>query len=158
MKVDEEITAMSLYNAFKLIYERNKPKIHTDMQKLLIAFMLALGDLAIVSKMGESTSMDVEKITQKLSMKLENALGKGLEKLGNLIEASLANHKELQNSTKKLGEVAEVIQKTTMGINKNLAESLKYLKQTNHNGELIQGNATITAPPPTSWNEHKNKG
>ena len=49
--------------------------------------------------------------------------GKGLQKLSNLIDVSLANHTDIQNSTKKLGEAAEVISKVTEDVSKNLVEA-----------------------------------
>jgi hypothetical protein len=54
--------------------------------------------------------------------KADLALEKGLEKLSTLMDVSLANQREIQNTTKKLGETADMIHKASIDVSKNVAE------------------------------------
>ena len=59
--------------------------------------------------------------TKRPSIDLEGTLEKGLEKLSNLVEASLDNQTELQRTSKELEETAEDIRKSMQDVNNNLA-------------------------------------
>ena len=66
----------------------------------------------------QSKEGEVERHTKQISTQIDSAVEKGLQKLSNLIDVSVANHMDIQNSTKKLGEVAEVISKATKDVSK----------------------------------------
>ena len=119
LKQDEKVTDMSIYKAYQLLCEKIRPKIQPDLSKLLVAFLIPLGELALNSELEKSKK--VEEAPKTLSGKMDETLEKGLEKLSTLVEASLANQKELQNTSKKLEEAAEDIHKSTQDVNRNLA-------------------------------------
>ena len=79
----------------------------------------SLGELALQKE--QNKGEEVERLAKQISTQIESTVEKGLQKLSNLIDVSLANHTDIQNSTKKLGEAAEVISKATDDISKNLA-------------------------------------
>ena len=83
--------------------------------------MMLLGELATEKEL--SRGGEAEKIAKQVSTHIDSAVEKGIQKLSNLVNVSLANQKDLQNTAKKLGEVAEVIHKTTEEVSKNLAEA-----------------------------------
>ena len=58
-----------------------------------------------------------------MSAQIDSAVERGMQKLSSLIDDSLANQKDIQNSVKRLGEVAEDIHKVTEEVSKNLAEA-----------------------------------
>ena len=101
-----------------MLCEKIRPKMQPDVSKLMVAFLIPLGELALNSEL--ENNADVEGVAKKLSVKIDGALGKGLEKLSTLVEASLANQKELQNTSKKLEETAEDIRKSSQEVNRNL--------------------------------------
>ena len=119
LKGDEPVTAMSVYEAFKKIFERVKSKCQPDAHTTLISFMMVLGELALQKE--QNKGEEAERLAKQISMQIESTVEKGLQKLSNLIDVSLANHTDIQNSTKKLGEAAEVISKATEDVSKNLA-------------------------------------
>jgi hypothetical protein len=119
LKEGTPLTVASTFNAYKLIYDSCKDKVPSDVRKVLVSFLAILGELAIKNK--QEVDPNVEGLAQRLSSKLESTMEKGLTKLSNLVEASLANQKDMQNTSKKLGETAEVIQKASEDVNKNLA-------------------------------------
>ena len=47
LRGDEPVTAMSVYKAFKKIFERVKSKCQPDAHMTLISFMMVLGELAV---------------------------------------------------------------------------------------------------------------
>ena len=65
----------------------------------------------------------MESLTKQISAQIGSAVEKGLQKLSNLIDVSVANDTDIQNSTRRLGEAAEVISKATEDVSKNLAEA-----------------------------------
>lgn len=121
LKKDEPVTATSAHEAFKKIFEKIKAKCQPDVHTILISFMMLLGELATEKEL--SRGGEAEKIAKQVSTHIDSAVEKGIQKLSNLVDVSLANQKDLQNTAKKLGEVAEVIHKTTEEVSKNLAEA-----------------------------------
>ena len=89
LKQEEKITAMSMYKAYQLLCEKIRPKMPPDISKLLVSFLVPLGELALNSELEKGA--DVGGATKQPSVDLEGTLEKGLEKLSNLFEALLAN-------------------------------------------------------------------
>ena len=122
LKRDDPVTAMSAYEAFKKIFEKVKTKCQPEVQMTLISFMMVLGELAAQKDQNKGGG-EAEKIAKQISTQIDSAVEKGLQKLSSLIDISLANHADIQNSTTKLGEVAETISKASEDVSKNLAEA-----------------------------------
>ena len=122
LKRDDPVTAKSAYEAFKKIYEKVKTKCQPDVQTTLISFMMVLGELAVQKDQGKGEE-EAERLAKQVSTQIDSAVEKGLQKLSSLIDVSLANHMDIQNSTKKLGEAAEVISKASEEVSKKLAEA-----------------------------------
>ena len=122
LKQDENITATSIHKAYQTLCEKIRPKMQPDVSKLMVAFLILLRELALNSKLEKNA--DVEGVAKKLSIKVDRALEKGLEKLSTLVEASLANQRELQSTSKRLEETAEDICKLSQEVSRNLTVAL----------------------------------
>lgn len=146
LKVDEELTDESIYTAFRLIYDRYKLKIPEDIGKVLVSFIAALGSLAAERVMVSREMSDVEVLAQKISTKVDNAMDKGLAKISNIIEMSLANQRVIQSTTKKLEKAADTIQKTTEDVNKNLATATDTLNKLT--STMSSYKEMLLSPPP----------
>ena len=120
MKRDEPVTVTSVYEVFKKIFEKVKNKCQPEAHTTLISFMMVLGEL--VAQKDQNKGGEEERIAKQISTQIDSAMEKGIQKLSTLIDVSLANHADIQNSTKKLGEAAEAISKATEDVNKNLVE------------------------------------
>ena len=103
---------------YQTLCEKIRLKMQPDVSKLMVAFLILLGELALNSELEKSE--DVEGVAKKLGVKVDGALEKGLEKLSTLVEASLANQRELQSTSKKLEETAEDICKSSQEVSRNL--------------------------------------
>ena len=121
LKKDEPVTAMSVHETFKKIFEKIKTKCQPDVHTTLIAFMMLLTEMAGERELNKGG--EAERMVKQISAQVDNAVEKGLQKPSNLIDVSLANQKDIQNSAQKLGEVAEAIHKATEDVSKNLAEA-----------------------------------
>ena len=121
MKRDEPVTAMSVHEAFKKIFEKVKSKCQPDAHTTVISFMMVLGELVVQKE--QNKGGEAERLAKQISMQIESIVDKGLQKLSNLIDVSLANHTDIQSSTKKLEEAAVAISKATEDVSKNLAEA-----------------------------------
>ena len=154
LKQDEKITAMSIHKAYQSLCEKIRPKMQPDISKLLVAFLIPLGELALNSELEKSKSG--EGATKALSGKTEGALEKELEKLSALVEASLANQRELQCTSKKLEETAEDIRRSAQDVNRNLTvasdTSNKLTNTVSTYKEML-----LTAPQ-IQQNESRNRG
>jgi hypothetical protein len=56
MKVDKKVTAMSLFSTFKLMYEKCKLKVPPDMQKIMISFIVVMGELSAEQEFRECST------------------------------------------------------------------------------------------------------
>ena len=118
LKADQHITVDSLYDAFKLIHERYKAKLQPEISNTLVAFMMTLGVLSVDQRKEDSGMKECANI---ISAKVEEAIDRGLAKLSNTVESSLANQKELQIASKRIEDSAAAIHKTLEEVDKNLA-------------------------------------
>ena len=121
LKKDEPVTATSAHEAFKKIFEKIKTKCQPEAHTTLIAFMMLLAELAAEKE--HSRGGETERLAKQISTHIDSAIEKGLQKLSSLVDVSLANQKDIQNSTKRMGEAAEVIHKATEDVSKNLVEA-----------------------------------
>ena len=119
LKQEERITVSSLFEAFKLIDDRYNSKLPSEAQKTMLAFKVLLGVLVVEQKEERDPSM--EECAAIISTKVEEAVNKGLAKLSSVIESSLADQKELQNSSKRIEESTAAISKALEEVDKNLA-------------------------------------
>ena len=51
LKQEEKITAMSMYKAYQLLCEKIRPNMPPDISKLLVSFLVLLGELALNSEL-----------------------------------------------------------------------------------------------------------
>ena len=109
LKQEERITVSSLFEAFKLIDDRYNLKLPSEAQKTMLAFKVLLGVLVVEQK--EERNLGMEECAVIISTNVEEAIDKGLAKLSSVVKSSLANQKELQNSSKRIEESAAAINK-----------------------------------------------
>ena len=64
--------------------------------------MMLLAELAAEKEL--SRGGEAEKIAKQVSMHIDSAVEKGIQKLSNLVDVSLANQKDLQNTAKSWGK------------------------------------------------------
>ena len=119
LKQEERITVGSLYNTFKLIHDRYNAKIPSDVQKTMLAFKVLLGTLT--AQQQQEQNIGTTECAAIISEKVEEAIGKGLAKLSDVMESALANQKDMQNSSKRIEGAAQAIHKTLEEVDKNLA-------------------------------------
>ena len=94
-------------------------KLPSEAQKTMLAFKVLLGVLVVEQKEERDPSM--EECAAIISTKVEEAINKGLAKLSSVIESSLADQKELQNSSKRIEESTAAINKAMEEVDKTLA-------------------------------------
>lgn len=145
MKLDERITVGTLFNTFKLIDKRYHAKMPSEAQKAMMAFKMALGVLVMEQKAEQDPNM-VECATL-ISAKVEEAIDKRMAKLSSDMEASLANQKDLQSSTKRIEESTAAIHKTIEDVDTNLAAILDSSNKLTHTVSSYK-DALMAAPKP----------
>ena len=101
-KVEDCITAESLFSAHKLIYERYYARLPSDTQKIMVAFHASLG--VLVAEQNAEQDLGMAECAKLISAKVEEAIDKGLAKISNTVESSLTNQKDMQASSKKIEE------------------------------------------------------
>ena len=119
LKAEEQITAESLYNVFKLICEKHNNKMPSEIHKTMTAFRILLG-IHAAEKNAEKPP-NAEESAKKISEKVEEAIDRGITKLSKVIESSLTEHKNIQDSSKRMEESAAAIHKALEQVDKNLA-------------------------------------
>ena len=146
LKQEERITVSSLYEAFKLMHNRYNPKIPTEAQRSLLAFKVLLGVLVV--EQNEAQDQGMVECAAIISTKVEEAIDKGLAKMSNAIESSLANQRELQKSSKKIEDSAAAIHKALEEVDKNLVVvSDSSNKLTNTMSSYKDALLTVPKPP-----------
>ena len=151
LKRDEPVTAMSAYEVFKKIFEKIKSKCQPEAHTTLISFMMILGELAV--QKDQSKGGEAEKLVKQISTQIDSAVEKGLQKLSGLIDVSLANHADIQNSTKKLGEAAGNNIQSDRGRQQESCRGVRHIKQAHQHGELVQRHAAHGAKATDSGND-----
>ena len=66
LKRDEPVTAMSVYEVFKKIFEKVKSKCQPEAHTTLISFMMILGELVV--QKDQSKGGEAEKLAKQISM------------------------------------------------------------------------------------------
>jgi hypothetical protein len=118
LKAEEDLTATSLYTAYKLIFDRYLAKTPSDTQKVMLAFKAALAMYAAEKNTENDTAM--EACAKRISEKVEETLDRGLTKLSNAIESTLTAQRDIQSATIRVEESATSIQKAMEDVGKNL--------------------------------------
>ena len=118
LKADQLITAGTLFEAFRLIHDRYKAKLHADANNMLVAFKMLLGALAFDQQKEDAGMKECASI---ISVKVEEAIDRGIAKLSNAMESTLTNQRDLQNSTKRIEESTAALHKVIADVDKNLA-------------------------------------
>lgn len=153
LKAEDRITAESLFTAFKVMHEKYRSKVPPEVQKVMIAFLASLGVLA-AEKNAELDS-GMEDCAKIISAKVEEAIDKGLAKISNAMESSLANQKDMKATTKRIEESTAVIQKSTTAIHKTLEEVDKNLVEVTDTSNKLTSTMSsykdvlLAAPKPT---------
>jgi hypothetical protein len=118
LKTEEDLTATSLYTAYKLIFDRYLAKTPSDTQKVMLAFKAALAMYA-AEKNSESETV-AETCAKRISDKVDEALDRGITKLSNAIESTLTAQREIQSASLRVEETATAIHKALEDVGKNL--------------------------------------
>jgi hypothetical protein len=118
LKTEEDLTATSLYTAYKLIFDRYLAKTPSDTQKVMLAFKAALAMYA-AEKISESETV-AETCAKRISDKVDEALDRGITKLSNAIESTLTAQREIQSALLRVEETATAIHKALEDVGKNL--------------------------------------
>ncbi|KAN0125437.1 hypothetical protein V8E53_015488, partial [Lactarius tabidus] len=118
LKTEEDLTATSLYTAYKLIFDRYLAKTPSDTQKVMLAFKAALAMYA-AEKNSESETV-AETCAKRISDKVDEALDRGITKLSNAIESTLTAQREIQSTLLRVEETATAIHKALEDVGKNL--------------------------------------
>ena len=146
LKQEECITVGSLYDTFKLIHDRYNAKIPSDVQKTMLTFKVLLGMLTAQQQQEQDIGMT--ECAVLISKKVEEAIGKGLAKLSGIMESTLANQKDMQNSLKHIEGAAQAIHKALEEVDKNLAVvSDSSNKLTNTVSSYKDALLTVPRPP-----------
>ena len=119
LKAEEQITAESLYNVFKLICKKHNNKMPSKIHKTTTAFRILLGIHA--AEKNTEKAPNAEESVKKISEKVEEAIDRGITKLSKVIESSLTEHKNIQDSSKRMKECMAAIHKALEQVDKNLA-------------------------------------
>jgi hypothetical protein len=118
LKMEEQLTAESLYTVYKLIFDRYSTRLPSDTHKVMLAFKAFLGVFTAEKNMEKAP--DMEEHARRISNKVEEAIDRGITKLSKAIETSLTGQKDLQESSKKMEESTAAIHKALEQVNKNL--------------------------------------
>lgn len=153
-KVEDCITAESLFSAHKSIYERYYARLPSDTQKIMVAFHASLG--VLVAEQNAEQDLGMAECAKLISTKVEEAIDKGLAKISNTVESSLTNQKDMQASSKKIEESAAAIQKSLEEVDKNLiavSDTSNKLTDTMSSYK----DTLLTVPKPVQQAQHSRK-
>ncbi|KAN0126220.1 hypothetical protein V8E53_015265, partial [Lactarius tabidus] len=118
LKAEEDLTAMSLYTVYKLIFDRYLTKTPSDTQKVMLAFKAALAMYA--AERNSENETVAESCAKRISDRMEEALDRGIAKLSSTVESTLIAQREIHNASMHIEESAKSIHKALEDIGKNL--------------------------------------
>ena len=117
---DEQITPLTLYNAFQKILDKYHTEIPEDLHLTLQGFAALLQEGASQEQI---TKKAINAVAQRMEEQVEATLEKSLNKMSTMVESFVDNQKNLQESTSTISGATEALQKITQDLGNSTREA-----------------------------------